>query len=95
MPDPIIMYTSNFCPHSWSVQRFLKSNGVAVKVVNVDRNQQARQELMAINSSYASVPTLVFSDGTQLTEPSFGQLRSKLGIEKSSVMTRIRGALGK
>ena len=95
MSDPIVMYTSSFCAHSWSVQRFLKSHGVAVKLINIDRNEQARQELMAINGGYASVPTLIFSDGTQLTEPSFGQLRSKLEIEKASVKARIKRILGK
>jgi mycoredoxin len=66
-----------------------------VELINIDRNQQARQELMAINGGYASVPTLIFSDGTQLTEPSFGQLRSKLEIETPSVKTRIKRILGK
>jgi mycoredoxin len=89
------MYTSNFCAHSWSVQSFLKFHGVAVECINIDRNQQARQELMAINGGYASVPTLIFSDGTQLIEPSFGQLRSKLEIETPSVKTRIKRIFGK
>ena len=95
MSEPIVMYTSNFCAHSWGVQRFLKSHGVAVELINIDGNQQARQELIAINNGYASVPTLIFSDGTQLTEPSFGQLRSKLEIETVSVKTRLKRILGK
>ena len=95
MVEPIVMYTSRFCAHSWSVQRFLKSHGVAVELINIDGNQQARQELIAINNGYASVPTLIFSDGTQLTEPSFGQLRSKLEIETVSVKTRLKRILGK
>jgi mycoredoxin len=95
MSDPIVMYTSSFCAHSWRVQRFLKSHGVAVELISIDRNERARQELMAINGGYASVPTLIFSDGTQLTEPSFGQLRSKLEIEKPSVKARIKRILGK
>jgi len=95
MSEPIVMYTSKFCAHSWSVQRFLKSHGVVVEMINIDRDRQARQELMAINGGYASVPTLIFSDGTQLTEPSLGQLRNKLEIETPSVKTRIKRILGK
>ena len=94
MSEPIIVYTSTFCPHSWSVERFLKAHDVAIKLVNIDKNPQARQEVMAVNRGYASVPTLIFPDGSQLTEPSFGQIRAKLGIEAPGLMTRIKGILG-
>ena len=95
MPEPIIVYTSTFCPHSWSVERFLKSNDVPIKLVNIDKDLQARQEVMAANRGFASVPTLIFPDGSQLTEPSFGQIRAKLGIETPSLLKRIKGILGK
>ena len=95
MPEPIIVYTSTFCPHSWSVERFLKSNDVPIKLVNIDKDLQARQEVMAANRGFASVPTLIFPDGSQLTEPSFGQIRAKLGIGTPSLLKRIKGILGK
>jgi len=91
MSEPVILYTSSFCAHSWSVERFLKSNDVPVKIINIGENREARQEVMAINGGYASVPTLIFPDGTQLTEPSFGRLRAKLEIESPSLMERIKG----
>ena len=95
MSEPIVMYTSRFCLHSRSVQRFFKSQDVPVKNISIDGNQQARQELMAINRGYASVPTLLFPDGTQLTEPSLGEIRSKLGVENPSLTDRIKGIIGK
>ena len=95
MPEPIIVYTSTFCPHSWSIERFLKSNDVPIKLVNIDKDLQARQEVMAANRGFASVPTLIFPDGSQLTEPSVGQIRAKLGIETPSILKRIKGILGR
>lgn len=95
MSEPIIVYTSTFCPHSWSVERFLKSNDVPIKLVNIDKDLQARQEVMAANRGFASVPTLIFPDGSQLTEPSFGQIRAKLGIESPSLLKRITGIFGR
>ena len=94
MSEPITVYTSTFCPHSWSVERFLKSNDVPIKLVNIDKDPQARQEVMAANRGFASVPTLIFPDGSQLTEPSFGQIRAKLGLETPSLLKRIKGILG-
>ena len=95
MSESIILYTSTFCPHSWSVERFLKSNDVPIRLVNIDKDPQARQEVMAVNQGFASVPTLIFPDGSQLTEPSFGQIRAKLGIEAPSLIKRIGGILGR
>lgn len=93
MSDPIIVYKSTFCPHSWSVERFLKSNNIPAKLINIDKDPQARQEVMAINHGFASVPTLIFPDGSQLTEPSFAQIRAKLNIEAPSLIARLKGIL--
>jgi len=93
--EPIIVYTSTFCPHSWSVERFLKAQDVSIKLVNIDKDPQARQEVMALNRGYASVPTLIFPDGAQLTEPSFRQIRAKLGVETPSLLVRIKGIFGR
>lgn len=93
-PD-IIMYTSSFCGHSWAVERFLKENKVPVKLVNIDKNPKARKKVMDLNRGYASVPTLIFPDGLQLTEPSFSELRSVLGIERRGILDRLGGLFGR
>ncbi len=95
MSEPIVVYTSTFCPHSWSVERFLRSNDVPIKLVNIDKDPQARQEVMALNRGFASVPTLIFPDGSQLTEPSLGQIRAKLGMESPSLIERVNRIFGK
>ena len=59
MSEPIILYTSRYCMHSRSVERFLEKHEISVKVINIDGDQEARQTLIEINSGYASVPTLV------------------------------------
>jgi hypothetical protein len=48
---------------------------------------------MSINNGYASVPTVVFSDGTHLTEPSYKQLREKLDLEKPTLSQRLKGLI--
>ncbi len=89
--DHITLYTSRFCGHSWAVEQFMKENEIVVKQINIDGNPEARHEVMTINNGYASVPTLVFPDGTTLTEPSFRQLRAKLGVEQPSLTKKLRG----
>lgn len=91
----IIMYSSDYCGHSWTVESFLSEQGIPVELVNIDRDQEARAKLKSLNNGYASVPTLIFPDGTQLTEPSIRELKAKLGIETPGLMDKIRGAFGK
>ncbi|MGD8583851.1 MAG: glutaredoxin family protein [Chloroflexota bacterium] len=98
MSDPstenIKLYVSSWCAHSRSIERFLDRNNVTVHKITVDGDDEARAELVALNNGYASVPTLVFADGTVLTEPTLDQLRRKMGLEQSSgLMGRIRGIL--
>ena len=93
--DRITMYTSSWCAHSLSVKAFLKRNEVPVNLVNIDGNNEAREALIQLNGGYASVPTLVFPDGTKLTEPSIGQLRQKLALPSPpGLAERIRQIFG-
>ena len=88
--DKIIMYTSDTCTHSWAVERFMEKHEIPVQLINISRSPEARQKVMELNRGYASVPTLLFPDGSQLTEPSFGQLKAKLNIHTPSLWSRIR-----
>ena len=95
MSEPIILYTSRYCMHSRSVERFLEKYEIPVKVISIDGDQEARQTLIELNSGYASVPTLVFPDGTKLTEPSTAQLGARLGVEVPSISDRLKSIFGK
>ena len=89
----IIMYTSHFCPHSLAFERYFSSKGIPVDLRTIDGNAENRSQVMALNNGNASVPTLLFPDGSQLTEPSLGQLRQKLGIESKGLVDRLKELL--
>lgn len=88
--EQIILYTSHFCGHSRSVERFLDKHQIPTEVINIDGDRDARARLIEINEGYASVPTLIFPDGSKLTEPPISRLREKLGIESEGLGDRIR-----
>ncbi len=91
----ITLYTSKWCAHSRSVEGFLNRNEIEVNKIDIDGNGEARAQLIEINGGFASVPTLVFSDGSKLTEPSTAQLQKKLGLESSQgLMDRVRSLIG-
>lgn len=72
----------------------MKDHHIPIKQFNIDGDLEARNQVMTINNGYASVPTLVFPDGTTLTEPSFRQLRARLGINRPNLVKKIRGLFG-
>jgi mycoredoxin len=94
--DKITVYTSSWCAHSLSVERFLDNNQIDVHKINIDGNSEFRARLIEINGGYASVPTLIFPDGTKMTEPSLSQLRKKLLVDQPPSLTeRVRRLFGR
>jgi mycoredoxin len=56
----------------------LDEQAVAYDYVNIHQDLDARVKVREINRGYESVPTLVFPDGSTLTEPSLNTLRGSL-----------------
>jgi mycoredoxin len=90
----IIVYTSTWCGHALAVERFLSEHNVPVTLVDISQDTDAREVLIALNNGFASVPTLVFPDGSKMTEPSLSALRSRLGLDSPGLVDRLSGALG-
>lgn len=78
MSEEVLLYGSPTCTAVPPVRGLLQRAGVAFKYVDIFRDQDGRQRVLEINDGYASVPTLVFADGTTLTEPSLAELKRKL-----------------
>jgi mycoredoxin len=49
--------------------------------VDIDRDEKAAKYVESLNHGNRSVPTIVWSDGSSLTEPSTDELARKLGVE--------------
>jgi mycoredoxin len=60
------------------VRSALDRSGVEYEYVNIRQDESGRDRVREINGGLESVPTLVFSDGTTLTEPSKEALEQKL-----------------
>lgn len=76
--DAIIMYAHPMCPQVGPTRSVLKQAGVPFEYINIYNDMKARIIVQEINDGYESVPTLVFPDGSTLTEPSAHELREKL-----------------
>ena len=79
MSDKIILYGSPTCFMVAPVRGLLERAEVPFEYVDIMQDETAHQRVLEINYGNASVPTLVFGDGTTLTEPSLPELKRKLG----------------
>ncbi|HEV8633063.1 MAG TPA: glutaredoxin domain-containing protein [Chloroflexota bacterium] len=79
--EPITLYATTWCGGCWRVKAFLDRRGVPYRWVDIDQTPGAEDIVMRINRGFRSVPTLVFSDGGTLTEPTSRELADKLGID--------------
>jgi mycoredoxin len=76
--NKIVLYGSPVCGGVPPVRIVLERAGAAYEYVDISKALEARERVREINQGYESVPTLVFPDGSTLTEPSAGELQDKL-----------------
>ena len=74
----ITMYGADWCGDCRRSKRLLEELDVQVTHIDVEADQSAAAKVIQINGGAQSIPVLVFSDGTHLTEPSDNDLKAKL-----------------
>ena len=74
----LVMYGAEWCGDCRRSKRFLDSNNVEYTYIDVEADKSAADKVVEINGGAQSIPVIVFSDGTHLTEPSDIDLQAKL-----------------
>jgi glutaredoxin-like protein len=74
----ITMYGAEWCGDCRRSQRLLNELGVVYTYINIEEVEGAADKVVEINGGAQSIPVVVFSDGSHLTEPSDPDLRKKL-----------------
>ena len=74
----ITMYGAEWCGDCRRSKRFLDVNSVSYNYIDVETDTSASDKVIEINGGMRSIPVIVFSDGTHLTEPSDNALKEKL-----------------
>ena len=76
----IVLYATAWCYISRTTRAFLDRNQIAYDYVDIDKDKAGEEFVIKTNHGYRSVPTLLFPDGSTLTEPSQSELADKLGL---------------
>ena len=76
--DQITMYGADWCGDCRRSKRLLEGLNVEYTLIDTDADVTAADKVIEINGGAKSIPVIVFSDGTHLTEPSDNDLKAKL-----------------
>jgi mycoredoxin len=75
----VTMYTTSWCGYCVRLKRMMQTEGIDFAEVNIEVDEQAADIVMNANGGNRTVPTLVFADGSALTNPSIDQVKAQLG----------------
>jgi mycoredoxin len=78
MSSAIKMYTTPWCGYCHRLKGQLDREGIAYDIVDIEREPDAAHVVEQVNNGNQTVPTLVFDDGSALTNPSMAQIKAKL-----------------
>ena len=78
LSNAVTMYTTTWCGFCSRLKRGLESEGIGYDEVNIEEVDGAAELVMAKNGGNRTVPTLLFADGSALTNPSVAQVKEQL-----------------
>ncbi len=76
----ILLYGADWCPDCKRSMTFLDSKKISYSYINIDNDPKAGDAVAKLNNGMKSIPTIVFEDGSILTEPSNVELAKKLAV---------------
>jgi mycoredoxin len=78
-PDAAVtMFTTQWCGYCVRLKKMMQREGIDFAEVDIENDGAAAELVMQANGGNRTVPTLVFRDGTALTNPSIDQVKSQL-----------------
>ena len=76
--SPFVMYSTPWCGYCKRLKLQLNSDGITFDEVDITEDPDAERFVVAANAGDATVPTLLFADGSVLTNPTAAQVRERL-----------------
>ncbi len=74
------MYTTVWCGYCSRLKAQLGRAGIAFEEIDIEVDPEAAALVESVNGGNQTVPTLIFDDGSALTNPSIGQVMDRLGV---------------
>ena len=75
---PVTMYSTVWCGYCVRLKRLMQREGIEFAEVDIEHDATAADLVMRANGGNRTVPTLIFADGTALTNPSLDDVKAQL-----------------
>jgi mycoredoxin len=72
------MYSTPWCGYCHRLKGQLKRAGIKFREVDIEQQPEAAELVEKVNNGNQTVPTVVFPDGTAMTNPSLAEIADKL-----------------
>ncbi|MEY2778990.1 MAG: hypothetical protein RL623_170 [Actinomycetota bacterium] len=74
------MYGADWCGDCQRSKKYFADHGVEYTYIDLEQQPDQYSVVIERNAGKKSIPVIVFSDNTHLTEPTDEQLKKKLGL---------------
>lgn len=74
----VTMYSTVWCGYCRRLKKQMEREGIGYAEVDIEANEAAALLVEKVNGGNQTVPTLVFADGSALTNPSIVEVKAKL-----------------
>jgi mycoredoxin len=78
MAQPLTMYTTSWCAFCRRLKSQLARDGIEMAEIDIEQAPGAADYVMSVNGGFQTVPTVVFPDGSALTNPSAAAVKHRL-----------------
>ncbi len=76
----VTMYSTTWCGYCRRLKGQMDREGIGYTEVNIEHDPASAAFVESVNNGNQTVPTVLFGDGTAMTNPSLAQVKAKLGI---------------
>jgi mycoredoxin len=76
----LTMYSTQWCGYCQRLKAQLKRENIEFDEVDIEQDENAANLVEKVNGGNRTVPTVVYEDGTAVTNPSIIQVKEKLGL---------------
>ncbi|HEY3480756.1 MAG TPA: mycoredoxin [Streptomyces sp.] len=79
MSGTLTMYSTTWCGYCRRLKTQMDREGIAYTEINIEEDPASATFVEKANGGNQTVPTVLFADGSTLTNPSLAQVKMKLG----------------
>jgi len=80
VPDAgtVTMFTTSWCGYCRNLKKAMDADGIPYREVNIEEVPGTAGIVESVNGGNQTVPTLLFADGSAVTNPRIEQVRERL-----------------